>query len=1049
MKLFSEKVNPTLTNSSFNILQVEDFEEIFFGVYEIEINKSKYPVEVVSEYNGNPVVSVPVEVKGEKKHFPFILIKGKPEVIFNENNTIDKIVKDFEELPTLLVEDVEIDTPVIYDESESINIPALVDNKKQILEQIAQAKKEAVAFASKIKKKKINEANLEIASRKNSLNEMIVDARSSLVNEFVNISNKIKSEFISENDNRFDEIKDTIDNKIQDLSDSLYESLKNDFSNSEKQFDSKIKELITELYKSLQPKIDNDLKEIATEIVEKVDSIEKNLDAKLKDKVDKKLFENVENELNSITNSNVELNDKINKGVNKALSRVGNIDRKVDELTIAISEEVETKITNAEEHITNYYKDKLDALENKTFDLNESTRKYFIDLITESRNNLISEIRLIKNEKPIEYIVESKGKKNSINSDDLVKEFDKKISSKIDTEVTRLRKYIAVYSGGGSVAMQFADGGTMNGNLTVLGAISASQYLGIPYPSENDTLDIVTSRGNVTNNSISVATLSADSIISSGIVESSRFVTTNGLSSQFVKGDGTLDSTEYLTAEDLNSNIILYPTTTSSGISDYSLMVSSITDIAYDDPAVNVPTGDIDSIDTYISTIISREGLIIGDIDTINMTVIGKIRKTSGGANKNASFHFHVYKRSADGTETPVGVSGDTLTVTSSIYEEYSASVLLPANTWLSTDRLVLKLYGILIGSGGGSSPQYEFEFGGETPVRVLIPLPTSVQLSNYVPYIGATKDIDLGIHNITANNIVYTSGAQTIGGNKTFAGNIVSIGGANSFPYEVGFSPFSVLTQRQLMAGGHKFRQAVNVNSKTVSPTNAANTNAGQFQVLGMKTSVAPLTGNSSAAFTLDNLFVTDVSTSVLPIANDIDIFLHGVGLQFQASTSWVARINFGVAFDRVVPLAGQIPSIDKRQWGIEFYYSGADNIFYGRLYYYFGSLVFGDPFVLPIYSNALPTAWQGFVYSIRMSQVFLGSNRLRLEFYINESASNNGGSALDVNPLAILTTPTILAPNFRFDGKHINFEVATNPLTAPVNITRMQASNMFCQFK
>ena len=58
MKLFSEKVKPTLTNSSQNILQVEAFEEIFFGVYEIEINKSKYPVEKISEYEGNPVVSV-------------------------------------------------------------------------------------------------------------------------------------------------------------------------------------------------------------------------------------------------------------------------------------------------------------------------------------------------------------------------------------------------------------------------------------------------------------------------------------------------------------------------------------------------------------------------------------------------------------------------------------------------------------------------------------------------------------------------------------------------------------------------------------------------------------------------------------------------------------------------------------------------------------------------------------------------------------------------------------------------------------------------------
>jgi hypothetical protein len=508
MKLFSEKVKFTLTNSSFNILQVEVFEEIFFGVYEIEINKSKYPVEVVSEYNGNPVVSVPVEVKGEKKHYPFILIQGNPEVIFNEENTMDKIVNDFEELPKILVEDKTVDIPIVYE--ESINIPDLVDKKKQILEQIEQAKKEAAVYSERIKKQKLKESTLEINSKKKALDIMLTNARSSLVSEFLSISEKIKNEFITENDDRFFEIKDTIDNKIQDMSDSLLESLKNDFSNSEKQFDSKIKELIKELYESLQPKIDNELKEIATEIVEKVDSIEKNLDEKLRNKADKTLIENVEGELNSIASANVELNDKINKGINKALSRVGNIDKRVDDLTIAISEEVNTRIDEAESYITTYYKERLDLLENKTFDLNELTRKYFIELITESRNNLIDEVRKIKNEKPIEYIVESKGKKQSINSDDLIKDFDKKITSKIDSEVTRLRKYIAVYSGGGSVAMQFADGGTMNGNLSITGSVEVDKIIFDQTPEStggvgqliwNDTdgtLDLGLKGGNVT-----------------------------------------------------------------------------------------------------------------------------------------------------------------------------------------------------------------------------------------------------------------------------------------------------------------------------------------------------------------------------------------------------------------------------------------------------------------------------------------------------------------------------------------------------------------------
>lgn len=511
MKLFSEKVNPTLTNSSFNALQVEVFEEIFFGVYEIEINKNKYPVEKISEHNGNPVVSVPVVVEGVKKYYPFVLIQGKPEVLFNENNTMDKVVDNFEEPPITIVEKTVDNTSVLVD--EEISIPELIDTKQEILEQIDKAKKEAVQFASKLKQQKLEEANHDIKIKKNALVKMVSDARSSLVNEFLSVSEKIKKEFIDENDSRFDEIKETIDNKIQDMSDSLWESLKDDFTTSEKQFDSKVKELVKELYESLQPKIDDELKNIATEIVEKVDSIEKNLDRKLEDKVDKTLIENFEGELNSIAKANIELNDKINKGVNKSLSRVGNIDKKVDELTIALSEEVNDRVNKAEDYITNYYKEKIELLENKTFDLNEETRKYFVEIITESRNNLIDEVRQLKNEKPIEYIVESKGKKQTINSDDLVKDFDKKINSKIDTEVTRLRRYIAVYSGGGSVAMQFADGGIMNGDLTVVGKLSASEYLGLEIPDVDLSNYLPLSGGTITGNLSTTGTITGTNLV--------------------------------------------------------------------------------------------------------------------------------------------------------------------------------------------------------------------------------------------------------------------------------------------------------------------------------------------------------------------------------------------------------------------------------------------------------------------------------------------------------------------------------------------------------
>ena len=86
MQVFSEKVNHTSTNDFLNVIQTESFEEIFYDIFEVQINGNKYPLEKVSTYKSNPVISVPLIVEGQEVFYPFVLVKGKQEFIFNENN---------------------------------------------------------------------------------------------------------------------------------------------------------------------------------------------------------------------------------------------------------------------------------------------------------------------------------------------------------------------------------------------------------------------------------------------------------------------------------------------------------------------------------------------------------------------------------------------------------------------------------------------------------------------------------------------------------------------------------------------------------------------------------------------------------------------------------------------------------------------------------------------------------------------------------------------------------------------------------------------------
>jgi hypothetical protein len=478
MKLFSEKVTPTFTNSSFNILQVENFSEIFFDVYEIELNKIKYPVEKVSEYEGNPVVSVPVVMGEKEQNYPFVLNKGTQGVFFNKKNTFEytDIEVVSENISHPIAEHIEeFEEPIFpetsFDEDNLLELEESV--KCDIQRQLEKAKQTAFEYAEKIKIQKLNEANADLAERSKILKSTLEDAKSDLINEFFDITKKIRTEIISANNDRYYEISETIDNKIIDLANSLKESVNNDFEKTSKKFETNIKIFVKDLYEQITiPELKSNLSDIATDVISKVSLIEKNLNSKLNEKANSENLEDVNAQVDALRESTVELNNSIKKNINKALSRVGNVNNRIDEVASDIIAQVDAKIKSASKEIAKLYTEKLKIIDEQSIELNEKSRNYVSDMLHESKRNLISEIRTIQKKAPIEYVIEAKGKRQIKSFDSFESELDKKISKKINDEIVRLKKYISVYSsGGGSVAVQFADGGTINGDINVNGEI--------------------------------------------------------------------------------------------------------------------------------------------------------------------------------------------------------------------------------------------------------------------------------------------------------------------------------------------------------------------------------------------------------------------------------------------------------------------------------------------------------------------------------------------------------------------------------------------------
>jgi len=144
IKLFSEKVRPTFTSSKHNIIIVEDHEEVFFDVFEFEINGTKYIAEKCAEYNGSPVVSIPVEEDNEVKDIPFILTRGDSfSVFFNTSN------KTWSSKSPVITENISIGNEIVSIDS----------NKQALNREISNTQRLAGEYAERLKLEKVRRSH--------------------------------------------------------------------------------------------------------------------------------------------------------------------------------------------------------------------------------------------------------------------------------------------------------------------------------------------------------------------------------------------------------------------------------------------------------------------------------------------------------------------------------------------------------------------------------------------------------------------------------------------------------------------------------------------------------------------------------------------------------------------------------------------------------------------------------------------------------------------------------------------------------------------------
>ena len=231
-------------------------------------------------------------------------------------------------------------------------------------------------------------------------------------------------------------------------------------------------------------------------------------------------------------------------------------------------------------------------------------------------------------------------------------------------------------------------------------------------------------------------------------VANSGLTTGANVSAQYFKGDGSL-----LTG--IAPTVQVYEfANIASGVSTYlsSQWLGDFTPGAQANITTTVTT-----TATLLSAFITEVGhpnITVIPIGTIATTV--KTKKASG--NRIYTLYVEHYKRTTGGTETLITTSelGDPTQVNTTTESVLTAYISSPYSMDV-TDRIVTKIYAYL--DSGSASIALQFDDNTNTGLQ-LPALPASA--SQFIPYTGATANIDLGTNSITAN--VFTGNVDATG---------------------------------------------------------------------------------------------------------------------------------------------------------------------------------------------------------------------------------------------------------------------------------------------
>lgn len=125
----------------------------------------------------------------------------------------------------------------------------------------------------------------------------------------------------------------------------------------------------------------------------------------------------------------------------------------------------------------------------------------------------------------------------------------------------------------------------------------------------------------------------------------------------------------------------------------------------------------------------------------------------SAGSNNYYSF-ARIYKRSSGGVETLLFTTDNSSQTAVNTSVQVTASAFASAPTTLAlTDRIVVKIYCVMVSSTATIAVNFDDNTGADFDFPSVV-----VDATNFLPYLGATRDVDLGSKSLTTTGTVTAS---------------------------------------------------------------------------------------------------------------------------------------------------------------------------------------------------------------------------------------------------------------------------------------------------